>query len=524
LVSGTRCEAIRRESAPRPAMRGGVCPASSHSVSWLAGALMVVLMGLGPGRSAHSQEHVTGQALTPGLHASEILDLAKSLFAANASFDAYPALVKLGFKNSELQAKDLIAFEENRTFAYAMGAHALGAGAGSAGASAESREPAKGPRLFRRLIVLKPSIFVVDDEVINAGPRAPVRWHLYCRKMPELKGRTARMMEGDSELFCESLLPRKASCRLEAPSKGKPESRSYSLEIESQEQSARTRFLQVLHASAGGPENFQVHSELITKGEPELIISTGSRVFRLHLPPPSEGAGEIAIAMAGGKTLLENRPLPSGVLPHGPDGSRLLERWDADYRASRPPAWDIGRPADELRRVVSEGTVRKCRAVDLCSGSGSDAIYLARQGFDVTAIDLAPTALGQAEQKARRAGVRVRWVLADVLQPPSLEPFDFIYDRGCYHVVRDQNLAAYIETVRRFSRSGTRFLLLAARRDGQASQASNEGAEGVTEEELRFDFLPLFNLESLREIRLESNRPGTSPPGWSALLRRAAKP
>ena len=142
----------------------------------------------------------------------------------------------------------------------------------------------------------------------------------------------------------------------------------------------------------------------------------------------------------------------------------------------------------------------------------------------MTAIDVAPTALGQAEQRARRAGASVRWVLADALKPPSLEPFDFIYDRGCYHVVRDQNLAAYIETVRRFSRSGTRFLLLAARRDGQASQASNEGAEGVTEEELRFDFLPLFNLESLREIRLESNRPGTSPPGWSALLRRAAKP
>jgi len=159
--------------------------------------------------------------------------------------------------------------------------------------------------------------------------------------------------------------------------------------------------------------------------------------------------------------------------------------------------------------------------VDLCCGSGSDAIYLARQGFDVTAIDVAPTALSQAEQKARRAGASVRWVLADVLKPPSLDPFDFIYDRGCYHVVRNQNVAAYLETVWRLSRPGTQFLLLAARRDGQAS---NEGAEGVTEEELRFDFVPLFDLESLREIRLESNRPGMSPPGWAALLRRAAKP
>jgi len=112
-------------------------------------------------------------------------------------------------------------------------------------------------------------------------------------------------------------------------------------------------------------------------------------------------------------------------------------------------------------------------------------------------------------------------VLAELLQPPGVEPLDFICGRDCYQVVRNQNVTAYLETVRRLSRPGPRLLLLAARRDGQAP---NEGAEAVTKEELRFDFLPLSKLESLREIRLESNRPGTGPPGWSALLRRAEKP
>src|SRR5207253_5169300 len=140
-----------------------------------------------------------------------------------------------------------------------------------------------------------------------------VRWHLCCQRMPALKGRTGRMIEGDSELFCEALLPRKASYRLEAPSKRDPKSQPYSLGIESQENSARTRFLQVLHASAGGPGTSQVHSELIAQGgEPEIVIRTASRVFRFNLPPPSEGAGEIAISVACGKTLLETRPLPSG--------------------------------------------------------------------------------------------------------------------------------------------------------------------------------------------------------------------
>ena len=260
-----------------------------------------------------------------------------------------------------------------------------------------------------------------------------------------------------------------------------------------------------------------MQSELIkAQGQLKLTATIGGRIFRLTLPPPAEDAGEIAIATPDGKTLLADRPFPSGILPHGPEGNRLLELWDSDYRGKAPALWDIGRPADELQKVVAGGKIGKCRVVDMCCGSGSDAIYLANRGFDVTAIDVAPTALAQAEEKAAKAHAVVHWVLADILAPPNLKPFDFIYDRGCYHVVRDQNLAAYLETVRRFSHPGTKFLLLAARHDEQ----SEGGPSGVTEEELRFDFLTLFDLEWLREIRLESNRPGIGPPGWSAFLKR----
>ncbi len=106
------------------------------------------------------------------------------------------------------------------------------------------------------------------------------------------------------------------------------------------------------------------------------------------------------------------------------------------------------------------------------------------------------------------------------MPPPDLKPFDFIYDRGCYHVVRDQNLNAYMDVVRRFSRPGTQFLLLASRR---VDEPGGEGT-GVAEEELRFDFLSLFDVEWLREITLESNRPGIGPPGWSALMKRNSAP
>jgi 2-polyprenyl-3-methyl-5-hydroxy-6-metoxy-1,4-benzoquinol methylase len=84
------------------------------------------------------------------------------------------------------------------------------------------------------------------------------------------------------------------------------------------------------------------------------------------------------------------------------------ERWDGAYRRGRSAPWDIGRPSTDLKQAVENGTLHPCRAVELGCGSGNDAIFLASRGFDVTAIDIAPTALSLAKKKAQDAGVKVK--------------------------------------------------------------------------------------------------------------------
>src|SRR5574341_875305 len=99
----------------------------------------------------------------------------------------------------------------------------------------------------------------------------------------------------------------------------------------------------------------------------------------------------------------------------------LQERWDSRYRSEQRPRWDTGLPSSELKRLVEQKVLRPCRVVELGCGTGVNAVYLASQGFEVTAIDIAPTALRAAEERARKAGVQVRWIEADVLHPPKLE-------------------------------------------------------------------------------------------------------
>lgn len=102
--------------------------------------------------------------------------------------------------------------------------------------------------------------------------------------------------------------------------------------------------------------------------------------------------------------------------------------------------------------MVEAGRLEPCRTVEIGYGTGSDAIYLASRGFDVTAIDIAPTALAIAERRAEAAGVRVTWLLADVLNPPPLEACDFAYDRGSYHEVRQHDPRAYVAAVKKLTR------------------------------------------------------------------------
>ena len=99
--------------------------------------------------------------------------------------------------------------------------------------------------------------------------------------------------------------------------------------------------------------------------------------------------------------------------------------WNDRYRDGNLP-WDTGRPSSELQRVFSRNTIQPCRALEIGCGTGTNSVWLAQQGFEVTGIDLAPLAVEQAEKRAHAAGVKVHFVVADVLHLPDLDgPFAF---------------------------------------------------------------------------------------------------
>ncbi len=98
--------------------------------------------------------------------------------------------------------------------------------------------------------------------------------------------------------------------------------------------------------------------------------------------------------------------------------------WDTRYGERDGAMWS-GRPNGRLVDEVADLTPG--RALDVGCGEGADAIWLARRGWTVTAIDISAVALCRAREAAELAGATVDWVCGDALQPPfSTRSFDLV--------------------------------------------------------------------------------------------------
>ena len=194
------------------------------------------------------------------------------------------------------------------------------------------------------------------------------------------------------------------------------------------------------------------------------------------------------------------------------------EHWESRYTAADPPPWDSGRVSAELVRRVADAKISPCRAVELGCGTGINAVWLAHRGFDVTAIDISPTAVQRARQRATDAGVAVRFVEADVTALPDLgPPFDFVFDRGCYHAVRRGNAGGFVRALDQITAAGALGVVLT----GNAKEPRKPGPPAVSEATIRAELGRFFEIVSLEEFRFDQDEPdGHRHLGWSVLLRK----
>src|ERR1700756_4929123 len=108
--------------------------------------------------------------------------------------------------------------------------------------------------------------------------------------------------------------------------------------------------------------------------------------------------------------------------------------WNEHYALGELP-WDTGRPEPLLVRFVTSGGVALGRTLEIGAGTGTNAIWLAERGFDVLGVDISPLAVERARAKMEERALRCRFAALDFLaSTPQFGPFQFVFDRGCFHV------------------------------------------------------------------------------------------
>jgi SAM-dependent methyltransferase len=201
-------------------------------------------------------------------------------------------------------------------------------------------------------------------------------------------------------------------------------------------------------------------------------------------------------------------------LEHGPP-KRGID-WDLIYRETMPP-WEAGVPAAELIRILDEGHIRCGTTLEIGCGSGANAIALVQRGFEVTAVDVAPTAIERARVRAEQEQVLLRLLQADIFEfALTCGSFDFIVDVGCYHCIRQNDLARYLDVLWRVTRPGSLYFTIA----GAAGGPANGGPPQVSKRQLYFELGRLFEMVQLRPCQLESPCAEDGFPAWSCLMQR----
>lgn len=199
----------------------------------------------------------------------------------------------------------------------------------------------------------------------------------------------------------------------------------------------------------------------------------------------------------------------------------VMQDWNEHYVRGELP-WDTNEPDLHLVELVQSGASAPGRALEIGSGTGTNAIWLAAQGFDVAGVDVAPRAVELARAKAARAGAtRATFSVLDFLTDIVAGPFDFVFDRGTFHVFDEQPVRErFAERVAAALRPEGHWLSLIGSTEGPAREY---GPPRRSARDVVSAIEPALEIVSMRMSEFDVDLP-TRAKAWVCLSRRRTIP
>lgn len=194
--------------------------------------------------------------------------------------------------------------------------------------------------------------------------------------------------------------------------------------------------------------------------------------------------------------------------------------WDEAYRRGSDAPWDIHRPQPAVLRLGEEGQLVG-DLLDAGCGTGEHTLLAASYGARARGVDLSPTAIERARQKATARGLDVTFDDGDILTIPLPDNgFDVVVDSGLFHVFDDDDRRRYVARLHALLRAGGHAYVLCF----SDRQPGDWGPRRVTEAEIRTAFAAGWSLQRIEPITFDINPlpEATEVQGWLVDAARSA--
>jgi 2-polyprenyl-3-methyl-5-hydroxy-6-metoxy-1,4-benzoquinol methylase len=189
--------------------------------------------------------------------------------------------------------------------------------------------------------------------------------------------------------------------------------------------------------------------------------------------------------------------------------------WEERYDQKELP-WDTGSPASCLMQLLSPWPKYKGKVLEVGCGTGTNSVWMAEQGFQVTGMDIAAGAVALSQQRAADKGVACTFIEADFFTYPIEEgQFSLLFDRGCFHGMDEEHRSLFTRRAAACLEPGGLWFSLI----GNSDQITQEqGPPRLSAVQICASVEPAFEILRLESFLLDSKRP-VPPRFWQCLMR-----
>jgi SAM-dependent methyltransferase len=112
--------------------------------------------------------------------------------------------------------------------------------------------------------------------------------------------------------------------------------------------------------------------------------------------------------------------------------------------------WYNGKLDSDLEEEISkQKALHKGRFLDLGTGPATQAVQIARKGYLMTGSDISQAAIHRAKE-VYGSEPNVSFVVDNILHSNFKEDeYDYIFDRGCFHVLHPSDRLTYVKQIKR---------------------------------------------------------------------------